>query len=55
MGSGRETVCCGISFRQRRPLIVIHATLTSQRYINEVLRPSVVPFFAAYLHVTQDR
>ena len=38
----------GISFRHRTPLIIIDGTLTSHRYINEVLRPTVVPFLAAY-------
>ena len=42
-----------ISFRHRTPLIVIDGTLTAQCYINEVLRPAVVPFFAAHCDVTQ--
>ena len=43
----------GISFPHRTPFIVIDGTLTSQSYINEVLRPAVVSFFTAYRNVTQ--
>ena len=43
----------GISFPHRTPFIVIDGTLTSQRYINEVLRLAVVSFFTAYRNVTQ--
>ncbi|KAK3104731.1 hypothetical protein FSP39_008898 [Pinctada imbricata] len=52
-GGGSVMVWGGISFRHRTSLIVIDGTLTAQRYINEVLRPAVVPFFAAHRDVTQ--
>ena len=51
-GGGSVMVWGGISFRHRTPLIIIDGTLTSQRYINEVLRPTVVPFLAAHHDVT---
>ena len=41
---GRWERNCGIFFGQRTPLIVIDGNLTVQRTINEVLRPTVVPF-----------
>ena len=51
-GGGNVMVWGGISFRYRTPLIIIDGTLTSQRYINEVLRPTVVPFLATHRDVT---
>ena len=41
---GRWERNCGIFFRQRTPLIAIDGNLNVQRNINEVLRPTVVPF-----------
>lgn len=43
----------GISFRHRTYLIIIDCALTAQRYINEVLRPAVAPFFAIHREITQ--
>ena len=42
----------GISFRYLTPLIINDGILTSQRYIDEVLRPTVVPFLPAHREVT---
>ena len=41
----------GISFAYRTPLVIIDGNLTAQRYINEVLTPAVVPFFAGHPNV----
>ena len=51
-GGGSVMVWGGISFRHRTPLIIIDGTLTSHRYINEVLRLTVVPLLAAHRDVT---
>ncbi|GFW29560.1 DDE_3 domain-containing protein [Trichonephila clavipes] len=34
----------GIAYDRRSTLIVMHGTLTGQRYIDEILRPHVEPF-----------
>jgi hypothetical protein len=53
-GGGRGVIVwVSISFRHRTLLIIIDDTLTAQRYIDEVLRPVVAPFFAAHRDVTQ--
>ena len=51
-GGGSVMVRGGISFRHRTPLIIIDGTLIYQRYISEVLRPTVVPFLAAHRDIT---
>jgi hypothetical protein len=43
----------GISFCHHTPLIIIDSTPFAQRYIDEVLRPAVAPFFAVDRDVTQ--
>ena len=42
----------GISWRYRTPLVVIEGNLTSRRYIDEVLKPVVVPFLQNHADVT---
>ena len=44
----------GISVRSRTELLVLKGTLTSQRYINEVLQPVVLPFVQQHHVVLQD-
>jgi hypothetical protein len=38
----------GISFNHRTPLVVVNGNLTAQRYIDEVLQTSVLPFFTTH-------
>ena len=47
-GGGSVMVWGGISFNHRTPLVVVNGNLTAQRYIDEVLRPSVLPFFTTH-------
>ncbi|KFM60174.1 hypothetical protein X975_24545, partial [Stegodyphus mimosarum] len=35
-----------ISFHRRTPLVVVRRNLTAQRYVDEVLRPVVLPFMS---------
>ncbi|KFM65239.1 hypothetical protein X975_05542, partial [Stegodyphus mimosarum] len=41
-----------ISFHSRTPLVVICRNLTAQRYIDEVLRPVVLPFMSRHSGLT---
>ena len=50
-GGGSVMIWGGISLNHRTPLVVINGNLTAQRYINEVLRPTVIPFFPRHQEV----
>lgn len=41
-----------ISFHSRTPLVVIRGTLTSQRYVDDILRPVVLPFISRHPGLT---
>ncbi|UYV84357.1 hypothetical protein LAZ67_X001927 [Cordylochernes scorpioides] len=41
-----------ISFDSRTPLVVIPGTLTAQRYVDEILRPVLLPFLSHHLGLT---
>ena len=43
-GGGSVMVWGGISWRHKTPLVVLDGTLTAQRYVDNVLRPFVLPF-----------
>ncbi|KFM76542.1 Transposable element Tc1 transposase, partial [Stegodyphus mimosarum] len=45
-------VWSAISFHSRTPLVVIRRNLTPQRYIDEVLRPVVLPFMSRHSGLT---
>ena len=53
-GGGSVMVWGGISARSRSDLVVINGNLTGQRYIDEVLRPVVVPFLRQHQCQFQD-
>ena len=42
----------GISSRYRTPLVVLNETLTAQRYIDQILRPYLLPFLQDHPDVT---
>ena len=50
-GGGSVMAWGGISWRHRTPLVVLEGTLTAQRYVDNVLRPVVVPFLRNYADV----
>jgi len=43
----------GISWNHRTDLVVIDGTLTAQRYVNEILRPHVLPFMERHPEMTR--
>ena len=53
-GRGSLMVWGGISVRSRTELLVLNGTLTGQRYINEVIKPVVLPFVQQHHVVVQD-
>ena len=50
-GGGSVMVWGGISFNHKTPLITINGNLNAQRYIDEVLRPTVIPFMVGHQDV----
>ncbi|KFM60306.1 Transposable element Tc1 transposase, partial [Stegodyphus mimosarum] len=44
-----------ISFHSRTHLVVIRCNLTAQRYVDDVLRPAVLPFMSRYHGLTFQR
>ena len=46
-GGGSVMVWAGIAIGGRTELVLINGTLTSQRYVDEILRPHVLPFLGA--------
>ncbi|UYV78283.1 hypothetical protein LAZ67_16000812 [Cordylochernes scorpioides] len=42
----------GISFDSRTPLVVIPGTLTAQRYVDDILRPGLLPFLSHHPGLT---
>ena len=42
----------GISWRHKTPLVVVNGNLTAQRYIDDVLTPTLVPFIRINPNVT---
>ena len=53
-GGGSVMVWGGVSVRSRTDLIVVDGNLTSQRYIDEILRPVVLPFLHQHRAIFQD-
>lgn len=42
----------GISLHHRTPLVIIDGNMTAQRYVDNVVRPVVVPFMENHPHIT---
>ncbi|CAD6207872.1 GSCOCG00012710001-RA-CDS [Cotesia congregata] len=40
---GSVMVWAGVSFNTRTPLVIVRGTLTTDRYVDEILRPHVLP------------
>ena len=51
-GGPSVMVWAGISSRHRTPLVVVNETLTAQRYIDQILRPYLLPFLQDHPDVT---
>jgi len=51
-GGASVMVWAGITAHHRTPLVVIDGNLTAQRYVDNVLRPHLVPFMQAHPELT---
>lgn len=51
-GGASVMVWGGITARHRTPLVVLDGTLTAQRYVDNILRPVVLPFLEQHADVT---
>lgn len=51
-GGASVMVWAGISGQFRTPLIIVEGNLTAARYVNEVLRPHLLPFLQAHPRLT---
>ena len=55
-GGGSLMVWAGVTMNQRTRLCIVDGNLNAQRYVNEILRPVLVPFLGRMIHgaILQD-